>query len=56
MVMVGKVVALVATGMNPESKLTVPGLTDRAVQGSAKELCVTVWFFWWNWNVTVSPI
>lgn len=39
MVMVGKVVALVATGMNPESKLTVPALlADRAVQGYKKTM------------------
>jgi hypothetical protein len=54
---VGKVVALAATGMNPESNPTCPVvLVDASsAHGAAKELCVAVWFFCWNSNVIVSP-
>ena len=37
-------------GMNPES---IPPAI--ALQGAAKDDCVTVWFFCMNWNSTVSP-
>jgi len=41
--------------MNPESKLSVPELVNKSTQGAANELPVTVWFFWWNSKVIVSP-
>lgn len=46
----GKVVAVAATGMNPES--TPPAI---AAQGLAKVLWVRVWFLGWNSKVTISP-
>lgn len=36
--------------MNPESKPPA-----RGVQGLSKLDCVTVWFFWWKVNRTMSP-
>lgn len=43
---------------NPESNPLCPLVlvSVRATQGAANVLCVTVWFFCRNWNVTVSPI
>ena len=54
---VGAVVTF-AAGMKPESNPLWPFVLDcaRGVHGSANELCVAVWFFCMNWNVTVSPI
>lgn len=40
---------------NPESNPLWPVLERRSRQGTSKELAVTVWFFWWNSNVIVSP-
>jgi hypothetical protein len=42
---------------NPESKPTWPlvELEESIWQGLAKLDCVTVWFFWWNSKVMVSP-
>ena len=42
---------------NPESKPTWPLVELEASiwQGLAKLDCVTVWFFWWNSKVMVSP-
>lgn len=43
---------------NPESNPLCPLVlvSVRATQGAANVLCVAVWFFCRNWNVTVSPI
>jgi len=43
---------------NPESKPICPVVLveDKARHGVSNELAVTVWFFWWNSKVTVSPI
>jgi len=43
--------------MNPESNPTCPVVEVEAkdLHGLAKVDCVTVWFFCWNWKVTVSP-
>lgn len=43
--------------MNPESKPTWPLvlLAASGLHGFAKLLCVAVWFFAANWNVSVSP-
>jgi len=53
----GKLVAPSATGMYPESKAICPVVlvNDNDLHGTSKELCVTVWFFCLNSNVTVSP-
>jgi hypothetical protein len=42
---------------NPESNPTCPVVEVEAkdLHGLAKVDCVTVWFFCWNWKVTVSP-
>jgi hypothetical protein len=42
---------------NPESNPDCPlvEVEDKDLHGLAKEDCVTVWFFCWNWKVTVSP-
>lgn len=54
---VGKVVAVSATAMNPESNPTAPvvPVDESGLHGLANVLCVAVWFFWWNSNVMVSP-
>jgi len=48
---VGKVVVPSPTGKYPESN----AVADSGLHGFAKLLCVTVWFFCLNSNVTVSP-
>lgn len=42
---------------NPEANPTCPLVLVVASfwHGAAKLDCVTVWFFWWNSNVTVCP-
>ena len=41
---------------NPDLKPAVPVLASRGSHGLRKFDWVTVWFFWWNSKVTVSPM
>jgi len=52
---VGKVVALAATGMNPESTTVGEEAFANGAHGSGNVDRVTVWFLAWNSNVMVSP-